>query len=149
MAPRARLSAPLSAPIGGPVVFDAGASFDPDGAIVEYTFSFSDGSQQITQAAPEIAHSFAEPGAYEVAVVVRDDGGLLARATQLVVVRADPSVCVAAADCALGAECRDRLCYAAGASAATGVADCNVDAECGSGFTCRAGLCLSAQLGTR
>ena len=148
MAPRARLAAPLSAPVNYLVTFDASTSFDPDGNVVEYTFSFSDGSQPVTQTTPTVSHAFPSAGAYEVAVVVRDDGGLLARATQLVIVRTDSPACSESTDCALGTECREHLCYATGASAATDVADCNVDSECGTGFTCRAGLCLSAQTST-
>lgn len=147
MAPRARLAAPLSAPVSESVTFDASTSFDPDGNVVEYTFSFSDGSQPVTQASPQVTHIFPSTGAYEVAVVVRDDGGLLARATQLVIVRTDSAACSESSDCALGTECREHLCYATGASAATDVADCNIDSECGTGFTCRAGLCLSVQTG--
>lgn len=145
LAPRARLSAPLNAPVSESVLFDASASFDPDGTVVEYTFSFSDDPQQVTQTTPEINHTFAQAGAYEVAVVVRDAHGLLARATQLVVVRADAPTCVVSSDCSLGTECRERLCYAVGAGTGTGLADCKADTECTSGSICRAGLCLSVQ----
>ena len=149
MAPRARLSSPLYAPINELVAFDASASFDPDGTVVEYTFSFSDGSQQVTQSTPEVTHVFPTAGAYEVAVVIRDNGGQLARVTQLVVVRSDPPPCLQPSDCAFGTECRDRLCYATGTGAGLGVADCKIDNECNTGFTCRAGLCLSVQTGVR
>jgi hypothetical protein len=144
--PRARLAAPLYAPIGEPVTFDANASYDPDGAVVEYTFSFSDGTRQVTLPVGEAQHTFQQPGAYEVAVVVRDDGGLLSRATQLVVVRTDPPQCAAASDCSLGAECRAdvHLCYANGPGAGFGEAECQTDAACGTGLSCRSGLCLAA-----
>jgi hypothetical protein len=149
MPPRARLSAPLNVPVNESITLDATASFDPDGSILEYTFSFSDGSAPVTQSTPEIAHVFSQAGAYEVAVVVRDDGGLLARATQLVVVRSDAPSCSNTSDCSLGAECREHLCYSMSPLAGTGAADCNADTDCNSGFTCRAGLCLSAQTATR
>jgi hypothetical protein len=145
LAPRARLSAPLNAPMNETVLFDASSSFDPDGTVVEYTFSFSDDPQPVTQSTPEITHAFAQAGAYEVAVVVRDAQGLLARATQLVVVRADAPTCVASSDCSLGSECREHLCYAVGVGTGTGLADCKIDAECSAGSMCRAGLCLSIQ----
>lgn len=150
--PRARLAAPLYAPIGEPVVLDAGDSWDPDGAVVEYAFSFSDGSRQVTLPVAEVTHTFSQPGAYEVAVIVRDDQGLLGRATQLVVVRQDPAACGESSDCSLGAECRcsfgdcearGRLCYAVGAGISSGVAECALDADCGAGLACRAGLCLT------
>lgn len=144
--PRARLSAPLYAPVGEPVTLDAGASYDPDGAIVAYSFSFSDGAGQVTLPAPDIQHTFQLPGAYEVAVVVRDDAGLLSRATQLVVVRSDPPSCQTASECSLGAECRAdlHLCYANGPGVGSGDAECQTDTACGAGFTCRAGICLRA-----
>jgi hypothetical protein len=144
-APRARLAAPLYAPVGEPVVFDAGGSYDPDGAIVSYTFSFSDGDGQASLPLGEVQHTFAQAGAFEVAVVVRDDGGLLSRATQLVVVRADPPSCAVASDCTLGAECRPdvKLCYATGPGVASGEAECQDNTGCSDGATCRAGICLS------
>ncbi len=147
-APRARLSAPLYAPLGQPVVFDAGSSFDPDGTITEYTFSFSDGSNQVTLPTPEAMHVFTQTGAYEVAVVVRDDAGTLARATQLVVVRSDATPCQGPSTCALGADCRGGLCYVTGAGAGSGIADCKADSECGTGLSCRAGLCLTRESAT-
>lgn len=153
--PRARLSAPVYAPLGQPVVFDAGASFDPDGTVLEYTFTFSDGSRQVTLSTPEIVHTFEQPGAYDVAVVVRDDGGQLTRATQLVVVISDVATCDSSADCSLGAECRcsgldcesaPRLCYETGAGLGLGAAECAVDVDCGTGLACRAGLCLTSNV---
>lgn len=151
--PRARLSAPVYAPLGQPVVFDAAASFDPDGTVLEYTFTFSDGARQVTLPTPEIVHTFEQPGAYDVAVVVRDDGGQLTRATQLVVVISDVATCETAADCSLGAECRcsgldcetaPKLCYETGAGLGLGAAECAVDIDCGAGLVCRAGLCLTS-----
>lgn len=141
--PRARLVAPLVAPVGVPVVVDASHSFDPDGTVVEYTFVFSDGSSSVTLPTPELTHVFTEPGAYEVAVVVRDDGGLLARVNQLVVVRADPLACEENSDCGLGEECRDGLCYASSDLRSDASAECAADPDCGTGWTCRAGICLS------
>jgi hypothetical protein len=143
-APRARLAAPLYAPVGQPVLLDAGDSYDPDGAIVSYAFSFSDGSAQATLAVAETQHVFPQEGAFEVAVVVRDDAGLLARATQLVVVRTDPPACETTSECLLGAECRAdvKLCYAAGPGVGSGDAECQLDETCGEGHVCRAGICL-------
>ncbi len=145
-APRARLAAPLYAPVGEAVTLDAGDSYDPDGAIVEYTFSFSDGTRQLSLPTAEASHVFQQPGAFEVAVVVRDDGGLLSRATQLVVVRPDPPTCQTSADCALGADCRAdvHLCYASGPGVGSGDAECETDAACGTGLVCRAGICLKS-----
>jgi hypothetical protein len=142
--PRARLSAPLNAPVNADVTFDASSSFDPDGTVREFTFSFSDGSQPVTLTTPSISHRFAEEGAYEVAVIVKDNAGALTRATQLVLVRSDATACQATSDCSLGADCREHLCYVTGAGSGMGLADCKDDTECGTGAKCRAGLCLSA-----
>jgi hypothetical protein len=143
-APRARLAAPLYAPLGVAVLLDAGASYDPDGTIVSYAFSFSDGEGQVTLSTSEASHVFTQEGAFEVAVVVRDDAGLLSRATQLVVVRDAPPSCDSAIDCSLGAECRTdlKLCYATGPGVGSGDAECQLDENCGDGLVCRAGICL-------
>ena len=148
-APRARLAAPLYAPLGTAVVLDAGDSYDPDGAIVSYAFSFSDGVGQVTLPASETSHVFTQEGAFEVAVVVRDDAGLLSRATQLVVVRDAPPSCETTSDCSLGAECRAdvKLCYATGPGVGSGDAECQQDESCGEGLVCRAGICLRSSGG--
>lgn len=150
--PRARLAAPVYAPVGEAVVLDASASFDPDGTVVEYTFLFSDVSQglaggRLTLGTPEISHEFTEAGVYEIAVVVRDDAGQLGRATQMVIVRTDPPSCTDASSCALDAQCQflsggSGLCYATGSRPGPGVAECVDDRKCGEGSTCRSGLCL-------
>jgi len=156
--PRARLAAPLYAPPAEDIALDASASYDPDGAIVEYTFVFSDGSAAVTQNVPEARHVFAAPGAYDVRVIVRDEAGQRGQATQLVVVRSDPPRCTGTADCDLGTECRDsrpgmpapdpahQLCYASGPgpSCPSGActADCAVDIDCSGGRQCRAGVCV-------
>jgi hypothetical protein len=161
--PRARLAAPLYAPPGEEVAFDASSSYDPDGAIVEYTFIFSDGSPALVQHGPEARHTFADAGAYDVRVVVKDDGGLRGQATQLVVVRSDPPHCASAADCDLGNDCRDsrdavpadpahELCYAVGPgpSCPSGAcaADCAVDSDCPTDKQCRAAVCVAAEATT-
>jgi len=56
-------------------VFDAGASSDPDGAIVRAAWTFSDGA---TLEGFVVAHALSE-GEHEVALVVTDDGGAESR----------------------------------------------------------------------
>lgn len=141
--PRARLSAPLVAPPGLPVVLDAGNSFDPDGTVVEYTFVLSDDSPPVSLSTPELVHSFQQTGAFEVAVVVRDEGGLLARVNQLVVVRDDVPSCEDSSECGIGEECRDSLCYTNSDLRSDALAECAVAQDCGSGWTCWAGVCLA------
>jgi hypothetical protein len=143
-APRARLSSPLEVAAGVSVLLDASASFDPDGLVAAYTFSTGDARAAETLTTPELRHVYTKPGAYEVAVVVRDATGQLSRATQLVVVRDRVSACDAAHDCPLGAECRAdvRLCYTAPGGTG-GIAECEGDEACEAGRSCRGGLCLT------
>ena len=55
------------------VQFDASASYDPDGEIVSYAWSFGDGSAEIGVTA---SHAYKSEGAYEATLTVRDqDGG--------------------------------------------------------------------------
>jgi len=141
--PRARLSGPSYAPIGGTVTFDASESFDTDGTIVEYTFHFSDGSRPVTQASPELEHVFTSSGAFESAVIVKDSSGALAGARLLVVVRTDPPLCTATTDCRLNEECRNTLCYISNADVNDASVECQADDDCGPTLICRAGLCLT------
>lgn len=141
--PRARLSVPLVAPLGVPVVLDAGNSFDPDGTVVEYTFVVNDDSSPVSLSTPELVHTFHQTGAFEVAVVVRDNAGGLARVNQLVVVREDHPFCVDSSECGIGEECRDSLCFSNSDLRADASAECAVDHDCGADWNCWAGICLS------
>lgn len=58
LAPRANLT------------FDAGASYDPDGALLSYAWSFSDGDSATGSV---VAHAFSQPGEAWAALVVADD----------------------------------------------------------------------------
>lgn len=64
--------------MGGPapltVEFDASASWDPDGAVVLYSWDFGDGTRTDLPEAV-IQHTFSEPGCYEVRLWVTDDEG--------------------------------------------------------------------------
>ncbi|GHG84394.1 PKD domain-containing protein [Pseudodonghicola xiamenensis] len=60
---------------GDSIVFDAGGSFDPDGAIDAFEWVFSDG---ITLSGARVERSFDSPGALEVRLNVRDDSGAAA-----------------------------------------------------------------------
>lgn len=63
--------------------FDASASFDPDGEIVEYDWDFADGSRE---SEPTLSHRFSEPGTYLVRLTVTDDTGVTGEARQLIAV---------------------------------------------------------------
>jgi len=65
------------------VSLDAGASSDPDGTVVSYAWSFSDGGSASGRTA---SHTFAAAGTYGVTLTVTDDGGATASATKQVTV---------------------------------------------------------------
>ncbi|MFT5477709.1 MAG: PKD repeat protein, partial [Planctomycetota bacterium] len=67
--------------------FDAGASDDTDGTIVDHAWDFGDGS---TGSGVTLGHLFASSGTYDVTLTVTDDGGRMASATMQVVVSASP-----------------------------------------------------------
>jgi subtilisin family serine protease len=52
---------------------DARASYDPDGTITSYAWSWGDGA---TSAGVTASHTFATPGAYSIRLTVLDDAGL-------------------------------------------------------------------------
>lgn len=67
------------------VTFGAGASTDPDGEIVQYAWSFGDGT---TATGPTASKTYGTPGSYTVELTVTDDDG--ASATTSLVVTALP-----------------------------------------------------------
>lgn len=75
-----------------PVQFNAADSFDSDGSIVNYAWDFGDGFSG-TGIAP--AHSFANPGIYNVTLTVTDDDGLIGSQTLSVLVNGDAQPAIA------------------------------------------------------
>lgn len=77
LAPIALIDAPSEAPVGAPVTFSAGRSFDPDSVIKSYEWDFDDnGTTDVTTAAPQVSHTYAAPYSGLVTLrVVSDDGG--------------------------------------------------------------------------
>src|SRR5207249_3028595 len=57
------------------VSFDGSASTDPDGSVVSYTFSFGDGSADVTQSSPTIQHTYNNAGDYFATLTVKDNTG--------------------------------------------------------------------------
>jgi DNA-binding beta-propeller fold protein YncE len=90
--PRASFEyAPLAPKIGEEVIFDASGSFDPDGMIVSYEWSFGDGA---SAAGVTATHAYDNAGDYTVSLKVRDDKGAadVAKETVSVSARAIPLV---------------------------------------------------------
>jgi hypothetical protein len=81
--------------IGETVIFNATASFDPDGTIVEYFWDFGDGLNA-TETDPITTHAFSVGGNHTVALTVTDDIGLTNTGTQSVKVRHDHNIMVTA-----------------------------------------------------
>ncbi|MFO1448887.1 MAG: PKD domain-containing protein [Opitutaceae bacterium] len=69
-----------------PVAFSGTGSFDPDGAIVSYAWSFGDGT---TSSLVSPSKSYSSPGTFTVQLKVTDDRGATASTTTTVVVTAD------------------------------------------------------------
>jgi len=69
-----------SAPTGTPIYFNASASYDPDGTIVSYFWTFGDGTNAtgIT-----VSHAYADNGTYTVVLKVTDNDGASATATAI------------------------------------------------------------------
>ena len=78
-APTAKLNA---TPVEGnpplTVNFDGSASIDPDAgdSVASYTFSFGDGSPDVTQASPTISHTYKHGGQFFATLTVKDSHGL-------------------------------------------------------------------------
>jgi len=72
-APEPLIDGPVALAVGQEANFDASLSMDSDGAIIGYAWDFGDGS---TASGVQAAHSFAEPGTYDVKLAVRDDAGV-------------------------------------------------------------------------
>ncbi len=81
---------PITAIPGAPMTFDASASRDPDGLIVDYRFDFGDGREE-NGTNPVASHTYASPGSYVVSLTVLDDDGFEDRAQAIVAVIAHPA----------------------------------------------------------
>jgi hypothetical protein len=132
--PVASLYVPPRAVVGDPVVFDATSSRDLDGTIVEYRFIFGDGTPMARSVRSQVSHAYSGPGAYEVALLVRDDRGDETRASALVnVIPVVP--CTVDGDCFPGDRCEGGRCR---------LRQCLVDQDCGSARRCIRGTCQEA-----
>jgi len=78
-------ASPVIAKVGETISFDASASEDPDGYIVEYEWNFGDGTVTFGTD-PYITHSYLEPGVYKVTLTVTDNDGLSGSTSHMIVV---------------------------------------------------------------
>lgn len=88
-APLAYAGGPYSAPATTNIQFDGGASYDPDGTLVDYRWDFGDG-QSGTGVSP--SHAYASSGSYTVTLTVTDNVGAVGRAAAAVFVSNHPPV---------------------------------------------------------
>jgi PKD repeat protein len=82
--PVAVLAPPAKSAKTIPFVFDASASTDGDGTLVEYRFDFGDGSPVVSQPSPVARHAYAAAGFYNASVTVVSEDTLTATATAVV-----------------------------------------------------------------
>ncbi|NOZ84675.1 MAG: PKD domain-containing protein [Deltaproteobacteria bacterium] len=77
---------------GEKVFFDASASIDRDGAIVEYAFDFGDSSpaRWYKTSGPKMEHIFSKQGIYWVKLEIRDNNGGISQAAKPVEVKKRP-----------------------------------------------------------
>jgi uncharacterized delta-60 repeat protein len=88
--PAAAFSVRTTRPLAGaPVVFDGGASGDPDGTLTNYQWNFGDGT---TGAGSIPFHVYSKPGVYSVTLTVTDDDLLSASRSGSLVVAARPRI---------------------------------------------------------
>jgi len=74
---------PYASYVDIPVEFSAVSSFDPDGAIVAYSWDFGDGA---FAAGIIVSHAYANPGDYTVALSVTDNSGDQSSATKIITI---------------------------------------------------------------
>lgn len=67
---------------GGTVTFDASASIDLDGFIVNYTWNFGDDTSTLTETNPIVTHVYTRVGVFQVTLTCTDDDGLKSTITQ-------------------------------------------------------------------
>ncbi len=71
---------------GQTVYFYGGGSYDPDGYVQTWSWSFGDG---FTGFGVQTSHAYTNPGTYTVTLTVTDNGGLSATASTVISVRSD------------------------------------------------------------
>ena len=110
------LRAPVIAPVGVPITFEASESYDPDGDPIYFIWTFNGGES--LRSADNVTHyTFTNPGLYTVSVLVVDIHNADAMAKQDVSVVAEyrepPDYCIHGrpSTCPVGDECDHGVCY--------------------------------------
>ena len=70
--PRLNFNAPYWSAIGGEITFDASESYDLDGNITSYSWTFGDGA---TGSGDITTHAYSSNGVYTITVIITDDDG--------------------------------------------------------------------------
>jgi len=87
--PVARFTYSPSQPeVGQSVRFDASSSYDPDGRITKYEWSFGDGSRR---SGKTVYHSYSSARSYTVTLKVTDDDGLTDSVSKTITVKEKPN----------------------------------------------------------
>jgi hypothetical protein len=84
LAPTASAGGPYTSSPGNAIYLDASASSDPDGDALSYHWDFGDG---VTASGPQVAHTFAGSGVYQVKLRVADPGALFSDAITSATIR--------------------------------------------------------------
>jgi DNA/RNA endonuclease G (NUC1) len=79
--PFAKLDGPYTSNEGGSVAMSGAASFDPNGTVDSYAWSFGDG---IGSSGSSLSHTYAQDGDYTVQLIVTDNDGLADTTTSVV-----------------------------------------------------------------
>jgi PKD repeat protein len=88
-APVASAGGPYSGGPGTNIFFEGRASFDPDGTISTYQWSFGDST---TGTGSSVEHAYASPGTYTATLTVTDNNGLTNSQTATVAINSPPTV---------------------------------------------------------
>jgi len=71
---------------GETVIFNASASYDPDGTIVSYTWNFGDGTPPVIETDPIATHVYMAAGNYTVTLTVKDNENLTGSTSKVITV---------------------------------------------------------------
>lgn len=73
--PIVQYEAPVNCYVDQEVIFDASASYDPDGEVVAWSFDFGDGSPALRGEEPVVSYAWSRPGIYWTSITVIDARG--------------------------------------------------------------------------